>query len=399
MSYFSSILYFYRARPVIALATSAGAVVVGDQSFKLYHDWTDDRKKRQLALNTSSFTQYTLVAKTPVSSTSSIFTLRPPSVEYGADQLRSLWGQSMSLWSVQAKQPQLQIGREYTPLPPTEFLRERSLGASRLSTADQHVETNGDADIHLLIRREKNGEMTTYLHSLESPAKVHIRGPYHDVKIPPHVTDILFLAGGTGISPALQVAQIIASRPGAHMDVLWANRRREECRGAVSDVPPVPPVESGLFSKIKGFLVGSDGIDYEKARQKQIVEQAKSAAVGKGPIVRIVEEVKQRAGDQKLTVQFYVDEEDSYIGQKDIKRVLQRNRQIERSADPNAQRETWSVEGTGPAGAKLIIVSGPDGFVDYWAGKKRWDKGKEVQGPLAGVLGTMDLNGWKVWKL
>ena len=40
-----------------------------------------------------------------------------------------------------------------------------------------------------------------------------------------------------------------------------------------------------------------------------------------------------------------------------------------------------------------------DGFIEYWAGRKLWVDGREVQGPLGGVLGKMDLKGWSVVKL
>jgi hypothetical protein len=48
---------------------------------------------------------------------------------------------------------------------------------------------------------------------------------------------------------------------------------------------------------------------------------------------------------------------------------------------------------------KLVLISGPDGFIEYWAGRKVWIGGQEAQGPLGGVLGQMKLGDWKVWKL
>ena len=81
------------------------------------------------------------------------------------------------------KQPQLQIGRSYTPLPPT-----------------QQAEFAGG--LRFLIRREPPGEFSTYLHKLPISANIKLRGPQIEYKIPKDVDEILFLAGGTGIAPA-----------------------------------------------------------------------------------------------------------------------------------------------------------------------------------------------------
>jgi len=93
---------------------------------------------------------------------------------------------------------------------------------------------------------------------------------------------------------------------------------------------------------------------------------------------------RDRVPKGSFDVRYFVDEEDTFIGQKEVQRILG-----SQSAGSEAKN-----------GGKLIIISGPDGFVDYWAGKKRVAKdGMEIQGPLAGRLAQLDLNGWKVWKL
>jgi len=45
------------------------------------------------------------------------------------------------------------------------------------------------------------------------------------------------------------------------------------------------------------------------------------------------------------------------------------------------------------------LVSGPDGFIEHWAGKKIWVGGHEAQGLLGGILSRLDLKDWNVWKL
>jgi hypothetical protein len=89
---------------------------------------------------------------------------------------------------------------------------------------------------------------------------------------------------------------------------------------------------------------------------------------------------RTKAQTQRLIVQYYVDQESSFIKPGDVTKRLGQD-----TLEKN--------------GSKVIFVSGPTGFLEYWAGKKLWVGGQEVQGPLGGVLGHMDLKGWSVYKL
>jgi hypothetical protein len=86
-------------------------------------------------------------------------------------------------------------------------------------------------------------------------------------------------------------------------------------------------------------------------------------------------------------VEYFVDEEKSFIRPGHVLGHIQHN-----------LRHSHLAQGD-EGGQKLILVSGPDGFIEHWAGKKIWIRGHEAQGPLGGVLGQLDLKGWKVWKL
>jgi len=43
----------------------------------------------------------------------------------------------------------------------------------------------------------------------------------------------------------------------------------------------------------------------------------------------------------------------------------------------------------GSPGKDLLMVSGPDGFVEALAGPKRWHEGKELQGPVGGAIAKL----------
>jgi hypothetical protein len=315
------------------------------------------------SLNPHTFTPYTLVDKQTVSPSSAIFTLRHREGARDPESVQKAWVRSV--WSVQVKQPQLQIARAYTPLP------------SRLdgTAGDEAAE-----DVRLLIRAEAGGEVSTYLHALPEKAKIELRGPNIECELPHDIKEVIFLAGGTGIAPAMQVAQAMGRRTGSRMCILWANRRREECIGGVSDdhIPVNPVFQAG--SRWRSLLgMGQPAV---QEASPLVVSQSK------GIIVQELEALKER-GDlrtrelsvhQELSVQYYVDDENTFIKPADVAKRLH-------------------ISTPGETGSKLILVSGPDGFIEHWAGKKLWVGGREVQGPLGGVLGQMDLKDWKVFKL
>jgi hypothetical protein len=310
------------------------------------------------SLNPQTFTPYTLVNKQSVSSTSAIFTLRNRDGAPEPESVREVW--KRSVWSVQIKQPQLQIARAYTPLPPT---------------SESHKKGRDEpADIRLLIRQENGGEVSTYLHRLPEQSTIELRGPNTEYQLPQDIKEVIFLAGGTGIAPAMQIAQAMGRRTGSKMHILWANRRREECIGGISD----DKANLGRTADRKGWWQSLIGFDEATAQDTPVGDPSSQA---KGIIVQELDALKGRskAATRGLSVQYYVDEEKSFIQTSDLEKRIGRT--------PEER------------GSRLILVSGPDGFIEYWAGRKRWEGGREGQGSLEGVLGKMDLKDWKVFKL
>ncbi|KAF2250651.1 hypothetical protein BU26DRAFT_267925 [Trematosphaeria pertusa] len=314
----------------------------------------------EASLNPHTFTPYTLVDKQDVSDTSAIFTLRHRDGAPDPESVKEAW--KRSVWSVQVKQPQLQIARAYTLLPPK---------TDGIQAGEKEAE-----DVRLLIREEEGGEVSTYLHRLAEKSTIELRGPNVECELPHDIKEVLFLAGGTGIAPAMQVAQALGRRTGSKMHILWANRRREECIGGVSDehIPANPIIHSGT-SWWRSLI----GLGHTAAPQAVV---DKHSSQGKGVLVQELEALKEcsQAGTRGLSVQYYVDAEKTFIKPGDVAKRLH-------------------VEGPEEKGSRLILVSGPDGFIEHWAGKKLWVGGREVQGEIGGVLGQMDLKDWNVFKL
>lgn len=343
-----------RAGPLIIIGTSAA----GGAAYRFF----GVSKSSDESLNPHTFTPYTLVDKQPVSSTSAIFTLRIANGVPDSQSVREV--EKRSVWSVQIKQPQLQIARAYTPLPHTEGKKDE----------------NAPQDMRLLIRQETRGEVSTYLHHLPEQATIELRGPNAEFEMPRNVKEVIFLAGGTGIAPAMQVAQALGRRTGSKMHILWANRRREECVGGVSDDQGTPKPSSDRLGWWKSVLIGSSETATLVGLSKDDTVERESPH-NKGLIVKELDALKERntVATQGLRVQYYVDEEKTFIQAEDV---------VKRMASTSQEK-----------GSKLIIVSGPEGFIEHWAGRKLWQDGREVQGPLGGVLKGMDLGDWKVFKL
>ncbi|KAK2865463.1 hypothetical protein FQN49_003546 [Arthroderma sp. PD_2] len=309
-------------------------------------------------LDPVTFTNYQLISKTPVSPTCSIFSLRPKR-EGGINAEVYQDAFETGIWSVQFKQPQLQVGRDYTPLPPS---TQPSHGANLVES--------DDASLQFLIR--KDGEVSSYLHNLELGSVVEMRGPHVGLELTPDVQEVLFIVGGTGIVPALQAAHTILKcmrpREETRMHILWANRRREDCLGGCSDSPGS---QQSWWSKL--FSVSRDG---ETPEETTDVKQ-------KNYVVEQLEELK-RLYPKKLTVDYFVDEEKTLIQKDSIMKFI----------DSRAQHPL-----VGPKKKKLILISGPDGFINYLAGPKIWRDGRDYQGPLRGILRELSISGWSVWKL
>jgi hypothetical protein len=257
---------------------------------------------------------------------------------------------------VQAKQPQLQIARSYTPLPAT-------------------GDSQSQECLRILIRREEAGEVSNYLHKLPEETTVNLRGPFLELEIPDNATEVLFLAGGTGIAPALQVANLLAQRKDMKLHILWANRKREDCVGGKSDIHHLPP--SGLLSGFKG-LFGSQQTPSTTPTQPETVYEEN--------IVQEINKLKSKSKSGSLVIEYFVDEEGNFIKDSNVMQ------HVKHLAKEDVASQT-------SLGEKYILVSGPDGFIKHLAGEKVWVGGREAQGPLGGVLSKMNLPGWKIIKL
>ncbi|MCJ1299623.1 hypothetical protein MMC08_002415 [Hypocenomyce scalaris] len=333
-----------------------------------------------IPLNPRIFSPYTLVSMEQISSTGSIFTLRPTylsTLKDGAEIYKHAF--ERGIWSVEIKQPQLQISRAYTPLPPSNIVAKSA--------------ENVGADLRFFIRRDPKGEVSGYLHNLPEGAVIDLRGPHLEYNVPDNVGEVLFLAGGTGIAPALQAVQTLLlrrSNPNSELPkirILWANRRRDDCKGGTNHQVQAESGVSGAWGP-RIALAQPQALQMQNEGPENIDGAPQARLVGE-----LMALEKEHPG--KLSVEYFVDEESVYISEAILKQRI--------SATASGLGSLSAVTHDGPlepgTGRKLLLISGPDGFVEYFAGPKVWEKGKEGQGNLGGVLKKLDLRGWDVWKL
>ena len=287
---------------------------------------------RSVILQPRFFTPFILDIRKKVSSTSSILYLRSVPEGQNADNVTEAW--RTGIWSAEVMQPELQISRCYTPLPPDANAKPEEL--------------------RLLVRQEPHGEVSSLLHRIYRGTILNLRGPRIEYVIPEDVEEILFLAGGTGIAPALQAAYTLfnyrsaSQEKGPRLRILWANRRSEDAKISVD---------------------------------------SSSSAESENILVQEVESLNAKYGE-KINVEYFVDEEKSYITEGLLRKHLG---DADLASNQPAQDK--------PAGKRLLLVSGPEGFVNVFAGPKSMRGGKEIQGPRGGILERIELKDWEIWKL
>ncbi|KAI1067456.1 hypothetical protein LB506_004294 [Fusarium annulatum] len=326
---------------------------------------------RPNTLNEITFVPYGITTREAISPTSFVITAVPrtpnPSLPYLTPS-DNRW--SYPLWSVEFKQPEVQISRHYTPLPP-------------LSTEDPT-----DGSLRFYIRTVGDGEMSNYLGRRQVGEDVFLRGPHVGFELAERLGEhsrLVFLAGGTGVVPGIQAAKaVLEASEESSVDLLWAVRKREEVQKSA------PPRQSSwkFWQEKKPTPLGTE------------VENP-------SPVTKRLQDLKMTYGD-RLRIQVIVDEEGTRFQDKDIRDAIAASPGTVASFNAGCRFHDQSMhvyasefalsdgpgcvckssEGTTP-GKNLFIVSGPDGFIEHYAGPKIWLGGQQTQGPISGVAGYL----------
>ncbi|KAH7033421.1 uncharacterized protein B0I36DRAFT_321388 [Microdochium trichocladiopsis] len=386
----------------------------------------------------TKFTPFTVTSREQISPTAFILTIRndqPGAAAINASSVRDAW--QHGLWSVEIKQPQLQIARHYTPLPPLVVDSEDPTG--RVSGGDED-------ELRFLVRKMDTGEMSNYLSRRQVGDQIWLRGPHMGFDVSKRLgsaQQVVFLAGGTGIAPALQVAhKLLESKqgPAAETDlptvsILWANRHGVDALGR-QDGPARSsgsPWFSWLWRGSKPATITTNTNTTEESSPRTA-----SPSAGSPSLTRQILDMKEKYGP-RFHIEYFVDEENSLITKDDVSSALTRNLGLRNSTSSDPTRCVWHSAGLlerlagdndvdrakdpahsvcactsssnggqqrqQQAGKNLFFVSGPDGFIRAYAGAKWWHGGMEMQGPVRGLVegmmrsGTIRKDDWLVLKL
>lgn len=333
------------------------------------------------------------------------------------------------LWSVEIKQPQLQIARNYTPLRPA----PTAAGAGG-GDGDGGGTAESAAHLRFLIRRYDGGEMSTYLSRLGPGDEVWLRGPHLGFDVAARLGAagecVVFLAGGTGVAPALQVARHLLSAPRSRrgkegrlsVEIIWASRSRADCAGCPRLLRRNGTLSNGFWGRLVSVNGGSapdgnqdmEGVEHPVVRELRHLQAA------------------YRSQGHELELRCVADDEAGILGAADIIKAIECSRApspsmaagVPRERSPcyyhsqqllqhSTQESDAGQKGQGGPGAaaaecvcgdkdangkNLLMISGPDGFVSAYVGPKVWADGAERQGPVGGLVRKLMQKSPEAWR-
>lgn len=392
-------------------------------------------RKPKGVLNGETFVPFKVVLTECTSPSTFILTVAAPAPERAdnAAAIRDAWAHG--LWSVEVKQPQLQIARNYTPLPPAQTGAAPAAGGGG-GGGDGGGGAAEAEHLRFLVRRYDGGEMSTYLSRLRPGDDIWLRGPHlgFDVaaRLGPAGGRVVFLAGGTGVAPALQVARtaLLCAPPSQaggklSVEIIWASRSRADCPGCPRLLGRRDGVKGGgiwdrLASVAGGPAAPAGGQDPE-APEHPVVQELREL------------QVAYRGRGHELEFGCVADDEAGVISGADVTRAIEYCRtppppppaaagvpterapcyyhsqqllqhstqesdaELKAQGGPGRAAGGCACGGTSANGKNLLMISGPDGFVSAYAGPKVWVDGAERQGPIGGLVRKLMQKSPQAW--
>ncbi|KAK4236241.1 hypothetical protein C8A03DRAFT_45743 [Achaetomium macrosporum] len=356
-----------RRKPWLEAAIVIGLLCAFPPTFlTLSSEGTDNR----VTLNPDTFVPFTITSREQVSPTAFILTVEPPPREKGGEKndevIAAAWRHG--LWSVEVKQPQLQVARDYTPLPLPPSPRQEQEGEVK-------GDGDGDGKLRFYIRRMDGGEVSGYLSRLQVGDTMELRGPHLGFDVSANA--------------------LLDRLPGVEMEVVWANRRREDCVGCGEGGGK----QGAIVALLEDFrwrygdrfryscTVDEEGSVIDAGTILRSIQVSTSAGPGSSPSWRFWSRTSPDISAGSPPAMSANSNACTYHSPKNL--VTSDDR------DPPAgtgteQCQCRDGDGNRIAGGKnLLMVSGPEGFIAHYAGAKVWGARKELQGPVKGVISQL----------
>lgn len=177
----------------IAASTAATILGFGYCEYVIHTTWTTE-------LDDDQFTRYRISGRVAIDPHHYLLEVKPLSA-----QKINIWQKMTSnkIWSVEVKQPEIMIVRNYTPLP-----------LKLVTAADNDYELeqmdiqNGDTNegkLLFYIKNYDNGEVARWMRNLDVGSRIDLRGPFIEYEFDADRKKVNMYTAGTGVVSALQI--------------------------------------------------------------------------------------------------------------------------------------------------------------------------------------------------
>lgn len=411
-----------------------------------------DKTSSDKLLEPDKFTPFKITYKEDISEDLQLIELSPNYEQY-RNLLKSkesnMWN-GKKLWSVEIKQPEIQVVRRYTPLPM--YYMQGLEGKALLRLLGGQEEDEGR--MVLLIKKYKDGEVGRWLHRLPVGSTVELRGPFVGYRFPyspidsaaparqtmedlpsrmsvepdttsldvPAPENIAFFAAGTGIAPILQ-SLFSKNPPRGHVDVYLSVKDRTEIpfKRFLLFLEKTGRAKFHYFVDGENSFLGikdvpkpgemqylgyrNDALTAELEHEKQLeaaMDQIRREKKSGEPVVQL-----QGQGQQPHEI---VDLKPAGVSSSGLMAArgpdpvpaatTKAAAENTSSSAPSVkyksileQAAAWSQQA--PRAASLAIVCGPAGYVDYVSGRRDLSG----RGPIAGLLGNQGWDSTNVFRM
>lgn len=307
--------------------------------------WYYKKYHSNVELSQEYFTQYRISYNQKIDSEHFILELTPI-----RPQSTNMWAlmKSDKLWSVQVKQPEIMVVRNYTPLP----LQHVGSGEFKvLADGD-----NGQGKLSFYLKKYQYGEVARWLSRLPEGHILELRGPYIDYEFPSmdngEKLDRSFLWGAKPSSDKLMIQPFDIS--------------------AFTAGTGIAPIMQLLLTE---FPFRGRIHLFHSCRQKSELGPL-------GPILDVLRE------NNRVELNFF----ESSKG-RDIRQISNEVLNLIDSPSQYLKRPFTGFEG--PIKPVLSLICGPDSYITTISGPK-YD---HFQGPIEGLLGQKGWSNQNVFKL
>ncbi|ANB12821.1 Cyc2p [Sugiyamaella lignohabitans] len=405
------------------------------------HFMSEKKSGDQNVLSPDHFVTYKLTYKEDISPDVALLELSPKYDTHREliKKKGGLWN-GKKIWSVEVKQPEIQVVRKYTPLP-MYYMQykegDETKGLLRLLGKD-----DDEGRFVMLVKKYSDGEVSRYLHKLPLGSDVEIRGPHIGYKFPyspidateprnpmldlpsrmapeydhpegvPLPENVAFFAGGTGISAILQ-SLFSVNPPRGFTTVYYSVRSRDEIpfqrfllflekvgrakfnifvdnENKFVSLKDVPEPAELNYSSAQANAEVHDQIEQEVKIQKMMEAMRKEKELGIEAKPSLVE-ISNQVSEQKLA---------NVSGEKDT--VASNKASPTKDVSPqnpklryNSILEQVADNPPVPEKPSLAVVCGPEGYVNFIAGSM----GPNGDAPIGGLLGRRGWNSQNTFRM